>query len=179
MYLDSCYYVINWILEKNTITLLKRGILSSLNLSQSSPIQQGSVSVQLKWFCRRPPYEIWVQWFIILFSRLSNKVGFQVGFHSEIQIDNPAKINLQFGDVKLNTWNNSQTIVWNNEPRYILTKTSKVNIFEVKSVLESIFEQFCKSAIQENFNLERDPQMKKTYFNQRWNFIHQHNEVRE
>ena len=66
-----------------------------------------------------------------------------------------------------------------NEPRYISIKTSKVNIFEVKSVLESNFERFRKSAIRENFNLKRDPQMKKTYLNQRCNFIHQHNEVRE
>ena len=66
-----------------------------------------------------------------------------------------------------------------NEPRYILFKTSKVNNFEVKSVLESNFERFRKSAIRENFNLKRDPQMKKTYLNQQCNFIHQHNEVGE
>ena len=49
------------------------------------------------------------------------------------------------------------------EPRYILTRTSKANIFEVKSVLESILERFRKSAIREIFNLKRDPQTKKTY----------------
>ena len=50
-----------------------------------------------------------------------------------------------------------------NELGYILTKTSKVNIFEAKSVLESIFEQFRKSALRENFNLNLDPQMEKSH----------------
>ena len=63
-----------------------------------------------------------------------------------------------------------------NEPRYILTKTSKVNILEVKSVLESIFKRLRKSAIRENFNLKRDPQMKKTHSNKRCNYFHKHSE---
>ena len=66
-----------------------------------------------------------------------------------------------------------------NEWRYVLTKTSKINFFEVKSVSESIFERFRKSTIRENFNLKRDSQMKKTYLNQGCNFLQQHNEVRE
>ena len=61
-----------------------------------------------------------------------------------------------------------------NESRYILTKTSKVNIFEVKFVLESIFKRFRKSAIRERFNLKRYTQMKKTDSNKRCNYFHQH-----
>ena len=63
-----------------------------------------------------------------------------------------------------------------NEPRYILTKTSKVNIFEVKSVLEYILKRFRKIAIRENFNLKRYPQMQKTHSSKRCNYFHQQSE---
>ena len=61
-----------------------------------------------------------------------------------------------------------------NELRYILTKTSKVNIFELEFVLLSIFKRFRKIPLQENFNLKRYPQMKRIHSNKRCNYFHQH-----
>ena len=64
-----------------------------------------------------------------------------------------------------------------NEPRYILSKTYKVNIFDVESVLKSNFKRFGKNAIRENFNLKRHYQMKKTHSNLRCNYLYQHKDT--
>ena len=64
------------------------------------------------------------------------------------------------------------------EPRYILTKTSNVKLFEVKSVLESTCKRFRKSAMRENFTVKQDPQVKETLSNSRCNYIHQHNKYK-
>ena len=52
-----------------------------------------------------------------------------------------------------------------NERSHFPLKNPKINPLMVKSLLESIFKRFRKSAIQENFNLKRDPQMRKSHSN--------------
>ena len=49
----------------------------------------------------------------------------------------------------------------------------------IKSVLESDCKRFRKSAIREYFNLRPKTQMKKTHSNNRGNYTHQYNEVKE
>ena len=44
-------------------------------------------------------------------------------------------------------------------------RNSKINPLVVKALLESIFKRFRKSAVRENFNLKRDPQMGKSHSN--------------
>ena len=66
-----------------------------------------------------------------------------------------------------------------NEKSHILRKNPKINPFMTKSVLESNCKRFPKNAIREYFNLKPETQMKKTHSNNRGNYTHQCNEVKE
>ena len=52
-----------------------------------------------------------------------------------------------------------------NKKSNIPMRNSKINPLVVKSLLESIFKRFRKSVVRENFNLKRDPQMRKSHSN--------------
>ena len=55
--------------------------------------------------------------------------------------------------------------IWSQQKSNIPTRNSKINPLVVKTVLESIFKRFRKIAVRENFNLKRDPQMRKSHSN--------------
>ena len=55
----------------------------------------------------------------------------------------------------------------------------KINPLVVKSLLESNYKRFRKSAIRENFNLKPEKQLKKTHSNNGGNCTHQYKEVKE
>ena len=57
----------------------------------------------------------------------------------------------------------SPCINYIEETSHNLTKKPKLNPFEVKSVLETNCQRFCKCAITENFNIKRDPQIKNSF----------------
>ena len=66
-----------------------------------------------------------------------------------------------------------------NEKSHIPRENLKINPDVIKSVLESNCKRFRKSAIGEHFNLKRETQMEKTHSNNRGNYTHQYNEVKE
>ena len=66
-----------------------------------------------------------------------------------------------------------------NEKSHIATKNFKINLFIIKSVLESNCKRFRKRAKRENFNQKPEAQQKKTPFNNWANYTHQHNEMKE
>ena len=58
-------------------------------------------------------------------------------------------------------------------------KKFKINLFVIKSVLESNCKRFRKSAKRENFNQKPKAQKKKTLCNISANYTHQYNEMKE
>ena len=61
----------------------------------------------------------------------------------------------------------------------IFHKKPKINLFVVKSFLESNCKRFRESAIPENFNLKLETQPKKTHSNDGGNYSHQYIEVKQ
>ena len=58
-------------------------------------------------------------------------------------------------------------------------KNSKKNAVVVRSVLDSNCKRFRDTALREKFNLKPKTEMKKTHSNNRGNYTHQYNEVKE
>ena len=63
--------------------------------------------------------------------------------------------------------------------RGIFQQKPPKNAVVVKSVLDAICKQFRDTAMRENFNLKPGKKMEKTRSNNRGNYTHQYNEVKE
>ena len=55
--------------------------------------------------------------------------------------------------------------IWSQRKKQYSNEKLQINTLVVKSFSESIFKRFRKSAVRENFNLKRDPQMRKSHSN--------------
>ena len=61
----------------------------------------------------------------------------------------------------------------------IYQKKPKISPFVVKSLLESNCKRFRQSAIEQNFNLKHETQLKKTHSNNGGNYTHQYIKAKE
>ena len=67
----------------------------------------------------------------------------------------------------------------NKEKSHFPTKSPKVKPFLIQSVLESISKRFRESAIRQNIKLKLERQTEKTHSNNRGNYTHQNNGIKE
>ena len=66
-----------------------------------------------------------------------------------------------------------------NEKKPYCNEKLQINLFVIKSVLESNCKRFRKRAKRQNFNQKPGAQKKKTHSNNWGNYTHQHNEMKE
>ena len=66
--------------------------------------------------------------------------------------------------------------IWSRQNEEVPNKNNAV---VVKSVLDSNCKRFRDIAMRENFNLKPETKMKKAHSNNRGNYTHQYNEVKE